>query len=262
MKPMSLLPLTILLVTSGCPFGPAPGPPPPDDCSNPSVLDGIDTIEVGALQNDTFVPWLDGQAVELTFGSQGGSMLGVALSLRGSDLPRCMQHTMELTGQEGIVLAGTDYPVRTYPGSDGTRTTATIWMIFEGPDPLPGEQLELVLHVGNFEIRRALLRDGGPQPQSVHIANDETLYAGGEYLLEISFDRWVEWGTTVTIESSDPEVVRPVSPTVEIVPSPDNLAWANIEALAQGGPVTLSVTGGGKTIELEVTVLESEPTLP
>jgi hypothetical protein len=266
MKPMSLLPLTILLVTSGCPFGPVDGPPPPDDCSSPSALDGIDSIEVGALQNGTFVPWQDGQAVELTSGSQGSDMLGVALSLSGSDLPRCMRHTMELAGQDGLALAGSDYSVRTYPGSGDTRTTAMIWMIFEGEDPMPGEQLELVLHVGSLEIRRFLHREG-PQPASVRIVNDETfqdsdgtLDVDGQYSLLISFDRPLEWGAAVTIESSDPDVVRPVSPALDFWSSGSNQERAEIEALAPGGPVTLSISGGGNTVEIQVTVLG--PILP
>ena len=156
MKPMSLLPLSILLVTSGCPFGPVDGPPPPDDCSATSALEGIDNIEPGVLQDGTFVAWEDGEVVGLTYGSQGGAMLGVALSLRGSDLPACMPHTMELRGQDGGFLAGTEYPVRTYPVSDDTRATAMIWMILEGEYPLSGDQLELVLQAGGFEIRRAL----------------------------------------------------------------------------------------------------------
>jgi hypothetical protein len=265
MRPMSLLPLTILLVTSGCPA--VPGPPPPDDCSNPSALDGIDAIEVGALQNDEFVPWQDAQAVELTYGSQGGTMLGVALSLSGSELPPCMPHTMELTGPDGRVLAVTDYPVRTYPGSDGTRTTATIWMIFQDFEPGPGEQLDLELHVGSLEIYRLLYREG-PQPASVSVRNegslrptDGMLYVGGLYTLQISFDRPLEWGTTVIIESSDPDVVRPVSPELRTRPSGD-YDFAEIEVLAPGGPVTLSVSSGGKTVETVVTVFESEPTAP
>jgi hypothetical protein len=156
MKLIPLLPLSIVLVTSGCLLGPGDGPPPPDDCSSPRALDGIETIEVGVLQNDVFVPWQEGQDVELTYGSQGGAMLGVVLSLRGSDLPACMPHTMKLRGPSGSRLAGTEYPVRTYPVSDDTRATATIWMIFEGMDPEPGNQLELVLQVGGLEVRRAL----------------------------------------------------------------------------------------------------------
>ena len=260
MKTMSLLPLTILLFTAGC-LGPGDGPPPPDDCSNPSALDGIDTIEVGAMQDGAFVPWQDGEVVDLTYGSQGGAMIGVALSLRGSDLPRCMPHTIDLIGQDGRLAASSDYPVRTYSGSDGTRNTATIWMVFPGQDPLPGEQLELELHVGSFEIRRSLLIEGGPVPAGLRILDDAVLYAGGQYMLEIWFDGWNDWGTVVTIESSDPEVVRPLSPMVEIVPSYSNVGFADIEALAPGGPVTLSVTANGKTVSLQVAVLEG-PTAP
>jgi hypothetical protein len=266
MKPMSLLPLTILLVTSGCPFGPPPGPPPPDDCSNPSALDGIDAIEVGALQNDEFVPWQDTQAVELTYGSQGGTMLGVALSLSGSDLPRCMLHTMELTGPDGTLLAATDYAVTTYPGRDGTRTTATIWMIFQDVEPLPGARLDLELHVGGLEIRRSLHREG-PQITDVRVIDDETfqvsdgtLDIGGQYSLQISFDRPIEWAAAVAIESSDPGVVRPVLPALEFWSSGSSSERAEIEILGSGGPVTLSVTGGGKTVEVEVEVLG--PILP
>ena len=259
MKSISLLGLSILLLTSGCPFGPGFQPPPPDDCSSPRALDGITSIEVGALQPgdgaSVFVPWQDGEIVERTSGAQGGTMLGVMLSLRGSNLPSCMRHDMELTWN-GDLLASTDYPVNTYAEADGTRATSPIWLVFDDSMyPEQGDELELVLHVGGFEIRRTLVIEA-PRPVNVSVREGPVLTAGLEYTLDIKFDYWVFTDVTVTIESSDPAVVRPLTPTLQVMQSFDNGfdAETTLEALAPGGPVTIRATANGRTVETEVTV--------
>lgn len=258
MKPMSLLALSILLVTGGCILGPGDELPEPDDCSSPNGLAGIEAIEVGTMEEinyvSRFVPWQGIDVVELSHGSQGGTMLGVVLSLRGGSLPACMRHSMELTWN-GNRLASTEYPVRTYPVQGGTRKTGTIFLIFEdGMYPEQGDELELVLQAGSFEIRRSLLIEA-PQPRFMRVVEGPSLFAGGEYTLEIDFDRWIFSDVTVTIESSDPEVLRPLSPTLQVSQSIDGYAASTaLEALAPGGPVTISVTANGHTIAMELVV--------
>ncbi len=156
MKPTLLLSITLLLFTGGCLLGPVESAPEPDDCASPRALDGVESVEIGHTESGEFVPWQEGQAVELTYGSQGGTMLGVVVSVRGRDLPACMSHDMTLTSSEIDPLAHTGHPVQTYESAGETRITKPIWMIFAGPDPQPGEPLDLTLQVGDLEIQRTL----------------------------------------------------------------------------------------------------------
>jgi hypothetical protein len=259
MKPMSLLALSMLPFLGGCPFGPGSQPPPPDDCSSPGALDGIEAIEVGTIDpsTDAFVPWQDDANVYLTHGAQGGTMIGVVLSLRGSELPACMRHTMELRGRfNDTVMARTDYPVRTYPARDGTRVTTTVWLIFSDYYPDQGDQVSLALQVGDLEVSRALLIEA-PVPYYLGIP-ENTLSAGGLYPLEIGFDRPVYSIVNVTVESSDPAVVRPTQPTFQVPTDYDALAVTELEAVAPGGPVTISVTANGETLTTELWVSSAE----
>ena len=260
MKPISLVALSILLVT-GCIIdrgGSLPPPPPPDDCSAPRALDGIESIEVGVVQEDSgsFVPWQDEAKVELTRGLQGGTMLGVVLSLRGSNLPACMQHSMELRGRSGGgVLANTDYSVKTYAENDGTRITSTVWLIIDDSSyTRQGDQLELTLHVGQLEVRRSLMV-APPIPASMDIVGSGPLSAGSAYSLEIVLDRWIESDLTVAIESSDPALLRPLEPTLQLTTYDAGLPiTTELDAVESGGPVTIRVTANGHTIEREFTV--------
>ncbi|HWN66234.1 MAG TPA: hypothetical protein VNM90_01280, partial [Haliangium sp.] len=82
------------------------------------------------------------------------------------------------------------------------------------------------------------------------------LTAGLEHTLDIEFDYWILTDVTVTIESSDPELVRPVTPTLQVTQNFANgyETTTTLEALAPGGPVIISVTANGRTVETEVTV--------
>lgn len=158
MKPTMFLPIALLLFTAGCPYvGPGDFVPEPDDCTSPRALEGIESIEIGHTEADAFVPWVDGQPVELTYGPQGGPMLGVILSVRGRNLPACMAHDMTLATPDIDPLAVTSYPVQTYEGAGDTRITRTIWLIINGPGDAPGTPLDLVLQVGDLEIHRSLV---------------------------------------------------------------------------------------------------------
>lgn len=158
MKPSLFLPIALLLFTSGCPLmPPQESVPEPDDCSSPRALDGIESVELGHTESGAFVPWQDGRSVEVTYGPQGGAMLGVILSVHGRDLPACMAHTMTLSTPAIDPLAVTNHAVQTYDGAGDTRITRTIWLIFAGPDPQPGDPLELTLQLGALELRRTLV---------------------------------------------------------------------------------------------------------
>lgn len=157
MKPTLFLSIALLLFSAGCPFmGPGGNVPEPDDCTSPRALDGIESIEIGHTESGQFVPWQDGAPVELTYGPQGGTMLSVVVSLRGQDLPACMAQTMTLSTAEFPEISSYNGPVNTYPDVDGTRITKPIWMILYGPEPLPGEAIDLTLTVGDIELHRTL----------------------------------------------------------------------------------------------------------
>lgn len=266
MKPMSLLGLCLLLVP-GCFLVPEePDTPPPDDCGSPGSLDGIDAIELGSIDpNDAaagFVPWQENQNVDLTYGLQGGAMVGVVLELHGSDVPGCVRHSMELRGRYGGgVLASTEYPVKTYPESDGTRRTKIIWLIFEDAYPEQGDQLTLALQVGDIEVSQSIVIDA-PQPAGMSVIIDglpvesTALTSGRTYTLNVAFDRWIQSNLTLTIESSDPAVLRPTEPTLQVTPyNAETGITTVIEAVAPGGPVTLRATANGHTAEQVFTVV-------
>jgi hypothetical protein len=156
MKPTMFLSIVLLLSTNGCLIEPAPPPPEPDDCTSPRALDGIESIEIGHMDGDAFVPWQDGQPVELTFGPQGGAMLAVVLSVSGRDLPECMLHTMQITLEFGPA-AFTEHPVNTYEGPGGTRVTGPIWMIFDGEYPVHDDPMDLTLRIGDLALERTLV---------------------------------------------------------------------------------------------------------
>jgi hypothetical protein len=256
---MLLLPLALL--AGGCPLFLLDDPESfePDDCSSPRALDGVDAIELGALARvdgrDVFVPWADDELVDITVGIQGGSMLGVALRLRGSNVPACVDHRMVLRYAEAQErqLASTWYPVRTYSQPDGTRITGTMWMIFNGAVPRPGEVVELHVQMGSFAEQRRL-QIIGPRPDRVRLVGALPLQAGSTYSLEIQFDRYILDPMVVTIASSDPEVFRPVEPSVQLDREPDfGVLVTRIEAVATGS-ATLSISAHGGTIETELRV--------
>jgi hypothetical protein len=165
MKPTLLVSLAMVLVTGGCILDPgSSGPPPPDDCSSPRALEGIESVELG-LMDDTqgvFVPFEDYDSVPKIYGPQGGAMIGAAVLVRGTDLPGCMQHSLEAVLPGIGVVAASNYPVATYPSVEGTRITRPIWLVFDFEEPQPGEAIELVLRLGGFEVRRTVVVDGSP----------------------------------------------------------------------------------------------------
>lgn len=260
MKPaLSLLFLPVMLLCGGCPFlMEDPGPPPPDDCSSPGALDGIDGVEIGTFQDvdgeEVFVPWDDNSVVDITLGAQGGDMLGAVLKLHGSEVPACMEQRMLVLRPEAQeTLASTHYPVRTYEQPDGTRITRVIWLIFGGERPWQGDAIELRLQMGPFEIQRRLLVEA-PRPERVRLVGGSPVSAGSTAYLELTFDRYINGAMNVSLSSSDAGVARPVEPSLRIERQSDSgLFLTEIEAVAPG-TATISVLAHEHTLELDVTV--------
>jgi len=124
-------------------------PPPPDDCSDPGeqLVDGL-AIGPERLIDRSFEGWAPSDTAYVTQGSQGGSMLGVSLSTSGAALPECLAQRTEVR-QGDRVLAYADHAVNTYDeAGDGTRTTNTLWLIFEGEVPALGDEVDVVTEAG------------------------------------------------------------------------------------------------------------------
>jgi hypothetical protein len=124
-----------------------PGPPPPDSCASPTAK-AITEVELGPEMNEMrgFEAWASNDTGYITMGFQGGNMIGVSLRLSG-DAPACLQQktTVKL---DGNVLAQETSPLNTYDATDGTRTTRTMWLVFDGSVPPIGTQVLVVTTAG------------------------------------------------------------------------------------------------------------------
>ena len=99
-----------LLLAGGC--NPDSGVPAPDTCNDPAVANAAN-IEVGAYQQDFFVPFADGSSLRVERGLQGADMVGLRLQLSGSDLPSCIAQSTTLRSESGSTLARLDVPLAT-----------------------------------------------------------------------------------------------------------------------------------------------------
>ena len=126
-------------------------PPPPDDCSTPGDQP-IGAIALGPerLDGHPFEPWSATDTAYVTHGAQGGSMLGISLELAGDLLPACLAQRTELR-QGADVHAVADVAINTYEEAGGTRTTSTLWLVFEGGFyPQVGSELDVVSQAGDL----------------------------------------------------------------------------------------------------------------
>ncbi|HTM19662.1 MAG TPA: hypothetical protein VL172_04115, partial [Kofleriaceae bacterium] len=69
-----------------------PGPFPDDSCGDPSA-GNIESLEIGAGEEELFAPISDGEIRPIVYGSQGGTMVTVTLRVTGTDLAGCMAQT-------------------------------------------------------------------------------------------------------------------------------------------------------------------------
>lgn len=133
----------------GMTCGPGPAPPPPDDCSAPADQP-VGAVALGPerLVGQPFEPWADSDTVYVTQGAQGGDMIGVAFEIGGGAVPSCLPQRTEVR-QGGQVLAGEEVPINTYDeAGDGTRTTRTLWLVFDGATPALGSEVDVVSEAG------------------------------------------------------------------------------------------------------------------
>lgn len=172
MKRSALWLAAVLLNATGCGGG----------CNQPFVTDSCDTpaagsavsLEIGSVESGPFMPWVDGTVAHVVYGSQGGTMIPVALRLRGPDVPGCLvQDTRVLRYTDDALIDLSSSPLRTYAEDDGTRTTKSIYLVMSYDTQLgdavriranaAGQSAELVVFVDHVGSPDAAVPDGGPQ---------------------------------------------------------------------------------------------------
>jgi hypothetical protein len=131
--------------------GPGAGPPPPDRCASPTSKT-VTGVELGPEMNEErgFEAWTSDDTGYVTQGFQGGDMLGVSLRLSG-DAPACLQQKTTVI-IDGFLLAQESSPLNTYDAADGTRTTRTMWLVFDDGTPGLGDQVLVVTKAGGKTV--------------------------------------------------------------------------------------------------------------
>jgi len=128
--------------------GPGPNPvPEPDSCEGGGDAGEVTAVSFGGPTEGDFVEWSEGEQVFLTIGGQGTAMLGVRLRLSGPTVPECLAHQTELWADGGRI-AGDSIPVHTYDDARGGRTTLPMFLILDGPEPAPGDPIEVRTTIG------------------------------------------------------------------------------------------------------------------
>jgi hypothetical protein len=161
--------------TSGCGGG-CNGGFVTDSCDTPAVGASV-MLEIGSVEDGPFNPWAEGQVVPAVFGSQGGTMIPVALRLRGPDVPSCLaQDTRVLHYTDRELIDSNSSPVRTYSQDDGSRTTKSMFMVMRYDINLgdavrvvataAGQSAERVVFVDRVGSADAAVPDAGPEDAS------------------------------------------------------------------------------------------------
>jgi hypothetical protein len=144
--------LVMALPCLGVTCGPGLDPPPPDACTDPSGAPPA-LLAIGPT-GDPFVAWAAADQARVTVGSQGGAMIGVRMRVAGAGGCLAERTTVSLGGQ---VLASEETPVHTYPDAAGdTFTTETLWLVFDGPPPQPGQTVDVVTEAGGLSAGASL----------------------------------------------------------------------------------------------------------
>jgi hypothetical protein len=154
--------VSLAAVLTGCMHMPGSGPPEPDDCSSATQDGPVDLIELGGPDEDAFVPWTDGSITTVTYGPQGGAMIGVRLRARGAGAPPCLAQTTMVASAAGDSLASASHPVNTYEESGASRVTRTIWLILDDEVPGPGESIVVTTSAGRVTASKTLWIDRHP----------------------------------------------------------------------------------------------------
>ncbi len=138
-------PLLCLLILTGCPV--EPGVPAVDECVTPDTSP-VRSLQLGHSTLDSvFEPWGENDSVSLTYGSQGGAMIPIRIRVDGDGA--CLETSIKVYRQDEMLLQQ-QIPLRFYVQDDGARVSATHFLIVD-PQPLIGDQVELILTLGGIE---------------------------------------------------------------------------------------------------------------
>ena len=156
MNRLTIIGAALLAGLGGCGGGCSDPTITDDFCQDPSV-GVVDSVEIGVLADDTFVPIVDDQIVERAFGGQGFAMLPLALRFRGPDVPGCIAHSTEVRNGRGEIVASENQGVHTYGKADGSYNTEPIFMILG--DAYGGDRVVVTTTVAGQTASRSLFLD-------------------------------------------------------------------------------------------------------
>ena len=144
----------LVLPSFGMTCGPLE-PPEPDSCGE--AVDGVvDALEIGPERGyeQSFEPWAASDTAMISSGAQGGDMLGVTLRVTGAAPPACLAQRTRL--EAGGEVVESSVPLHTYEEPDGSRTTSTLWLVFDGARPPLGSEVDLVAEAGGRAVSSRL----------------------------------------------------------------------------------------------------------
>lgn len=157
--------IAVALGTTGCVGGGCNGGFATDTCDTPETGAAV-VLELGSVEDGPFSPWADGQVVPAVFGSQGGTMIPVALRLRGPDVPSCVFQDSRVLHYTSLELIDSNSsPVRTYGQDDGSRTTKSMYMIMRYDTDL-GDAVRIVATAAGQSAERVVFVDRVGSPDA------------------------------------------------------------------------------------------------
>ena len=143
----------LVLPSFGMTCGPI-DPPEPDSCGSPEA-GAVGALEIGPERGyeQPFEAWAASDTAMIESGPQGGDMLGVTLRVTGTAPPACLAQRTRL--EAGGEVIESSVPLHTYEEPDGSRTTATLWLVFDQA-PAPGSELEVTAEAAGRSVTSRL----------------------------------------------------------------------------------------------------------
>ncbi len=143
-----------LLATASAGMTCGPSQPSSETCT-PIRMDAgslpdasITSLELGRVEGDVFVPFVDGGVAPLTLGGQGSPMIVTHLRLRGSGVPSCLAQTTWLEELDGSVISSEAAAMATEPAEAGAWVTGGMFLVYYGASQ---HQVRLRAKVGSRE---------------------------------------------------------------------------------------------------------------
>jgi hypothetical protein len=117
----------------------------------------LDALEVGVADEPEFGPILDGAAVEILRGPQGGDMVGLRLRVTGDRPPACLYQRTDVSQRnaDGLVAGSVASALNTYEESARVRTTRPTYVILDG-FPISGQSATIAVSCGGKRVERTV----------------------------------------------------------------------------------------------------------